>query len=96
MLLEALKPCRPVVFLNTDLVPYKETNTGSRICNIGEATIVSYLVMFLLKGGLEPSSIGVISPYRYQLKVIEDKVKQILDQVDSFEIEINTVDKYQV
>lgn len=49
------------------------------------------LACALLKAGLQPSSLGIISPYRHQLKLIT----QVFLKSKQNEIEINTVDKYQ-
>ena len=64
------------------------------VSNGTEAVLVHQLAWALLKGGLQPSSLGIISPYRHQLKLIT----QIFHRDTSskqIEIEINTVDKYQ-
>ena len=93
-LLEALGPSRPVVFLNTDEVPAIETRSGHLVCNETEAILVQQLTCALLRAGVPGCSVGVISPYRHQLKLIN----QLFQKVPSLaheDIEINTVDKYQ-
>lgn len=45
------------------------------IRNDGEAVLVSALVAALLRCGLQPSELGVISPYRDQLKCLSRYVR---------------------
>uniref|UniRef100_A0A671L0V3 DNA replication ATP-dependent helicase/nuclease DNA2 n=1 Tax=Sinocyclocheilus anshuiensis TaxID=1608454 RepID=A0A671L0V3_9TELE len=73
------------------LVPAPETVEKSGISNHTEAILVQALVTLLLKAGCRASDIGVIAPYRQQLKAISS-----LLQGDAFKaLEVNTVDKYQ-
>ena len=93
-LLDALVPSRSVVFLDTDGVPAPETRTEHLVANEIEALLVYQLACALLKGGLQPASLGIISPYRHQLKLISQIfLRDTSGRQD--EIEINTVDKYQ-
>ncbi|XP_077093323.1 DNA replication ATP-dependent helicase/nuclease DNA2 isoform X3 [Siphateles boraxobius] len=87
----ALEPNSPVCFLDTSQVPAHETVEKSGISNHTEAILVQALVTLLLKAGCRASDIGVIAPYRQQLKAISS-----LLQGDAFKaLEVNTVDKYQ-
>uniref|UniRef100_A0A8B9E3W7 DNA replication ATP-dependent helicase/nuclease n=1 Tax=Anser cygnoides TaxID=8845 RepID=A0A8B9E3W7_ANSCY len=43
------------------------------------------------KAGCKPSDIGVISPYRHQLKIITDLMARLKEN----RVEVNTIDKYQ-
>ncbi|KFQ76937.1 DNA replication ATP-dependent helicase/nuclease DNA2, partial [Phaethon lepturus] len=43
------------------------------------------------KAGCKPSDIGIISPYRHQLKMITDLMAKLKEN----RVEVNTVDKYQ-
>uniref|UniRef100_A0A671KY91 DNA replication ATP-dependent helicase/nuclease n=1 Tax=Sinocyclocheilus anshuiensis TaxID=1608454 RepID=A0A671KY91_9TELE len=87
----ALEPNSPVCFLDTSEVPAPETVEKSGISNHTEAILVQALVTLLLKAGCRASDIGVIAPYRQQLKAISS-----LLQGDAFKaLEVNTVDKYQ-
>lgn len=79
-----------MVFLDTDGVPAPETRSEHLVSNDAEAVLVHQLACALLKGGLQPASLGIISPYRHQLKLIS----QVFHR-ETNEIEINTVDKYQ-
>ena len=60
--------------------------------NETEALLVQQLACALLKGGVQPVSLGIISPYRHQLKLISQVFHR---DTKLHEIEINTVDKYQ-
>ncbi len=80
-----------MVFLDTDGVPAPETRAEHLVSNETEALLVHQLACALLKAGLKPSSLGIISPYRHQLKLIT----QVFHSSKQNEIEINTVDKYQ-
>lgn len=93
-LLDAVAPNRPVVFLDTDGVPAPEMRSENLVSNETEAVLVHQLAWALLKGGLQPSSLGIISPYRHQLKLITQIFYRDTSSKHS-EIEINTVDKYQ-
>lgn len=49
------------------------------------------LRLFSSQAGCSPSSIGIIAPYRQQLRVIND----LLARSSVGPVEVNTVDKYQ-
>ncbi|TRY90563.1 hypothetical protein DNTS_002676 [Danionella cerebrum] len=90
-ILAALDPNTAVCFLDTSEVPAPEVVEKSGISNQTEAILVQALVTLLLKAGCRASDIGVIAPYRQQLKAISS-----LLQGDAFKaLEVNTVDKYQ-
>ena len=80
------------MFLDTDQVPAPESRSEHLVSNETEALLVHQLACGLLKGGLQPATLGIISPYRHQLKIISQVVYRDAKQQ---EIEINTVDKYQ-
>nr|XP_055027215.1 DNA replication ATP-dependent helicase/nuclease DNA2 [Misgurnus anguillicaudatus] len=87
----ALEPNNPVCFLNTSEVPAPETVEKGGISNQTEALLVHVIVTLLLKAGCRAADIGVIAPYRQQLKTISS-----LMQGPAFKaLEVNTVDKYQ-
>lgn len=87
----ALEPNNPVCFLDTSEVPAQETVEKGGISNQTEAVLVQALVTLLLKAGCRAADIGVIAPYRQQLKSISS-----LLQGPAFKaLEVNTVDKYQ-
>uniref|UniRef100_H2ZHQ5 DNA replication ATP-dependent helicase/nuclease n=1 Tax=Ciona savignyi TaxID=51511 RepID=H2ZHQ5_CIOSA len=92
----AIDPKISVLFLDTSQVSFVEKfNQG--IHNTGEAKIISALTKWLIKAGCNASRIGIIAPFRKQLKAIEEKLNQIEGWCfikEMFRI-INTVDKYQ-
>ncbi|XP_072334880.1 DNA replication ATP-dependent helicase/nuclease DNA2 isoform X1 [Scyliorhinus torazame] len=89
---EALEPNKPVCFLNTEKVPAPETDEQCGLSNLTEAELVYCLTTVLLKVGCKPCNIGIIAPYRQQLKAIS----AVLMQDKAFSaVEVNTVDKYQ-
>ena len=95
---DVLTPDKPVLFANTDTILSKitteelqqsleERHENKQLSNRTEAVLVSVLVKGLLKTGVEPKNIGVISPYRAQVRVL----KRLIDEA----VEVSTVDKYQ-
>ncbi|XP_054838935.1 DNA replication ATP-dependent helicase/nuclease DNA2 [Eublepharis macularius] len=88
---ETLDPNNPVCFLNTEKVPAPEYSEKGGVSNVTEARLVLFLTSMFIKAGCKPSDIGVISPYRHQLKIISDLMKS--SYIDK--VEVNTVDKYQ-
>ncbi|XP_058242748.1 DNA replication ATP-dependent helicase/nuclease DNA2 isoform X2 [Hemibagrus wyckioides] len=87
----ALDPQKSVCFLDTSQVPALETVEKGGVSNRTEAILVHALVSLLLKAGCRASDIGVIAPYRQQLKAIST----LLDGESFRAVEVNTVDKYQ-
>lgn len=87
----AFEPNNPVCFLNTDKVPAPEQVEKGGVSNITEAKLVVYLTSIFVKAGCNPCNIGIIAPYRQQLKVIND----LLSHSSVGMVEVNTVDKYQ-
>lgn len=85
LLNENLKAC----FVNTDLVPAREESRGNRINNPTEANLASQLVEALIHTGVSPSSIGVISVYRSQLKILQNLLRSRPG------VEMHTADKFQ-
>lgn len=86
---EVLNPEAPVLFLNTESVPALESRNGDVIENHAEARLVFLLVAGLLASGIPVHDIGVITPYRAQLRLLHG-------YLEGFPLlELNTVDKYQ-
>lgn len=94
MLNKIVDPNQAVVFLNTDKSNYVETKTHARICNEGEASLVAAVMKKLLNYGLKLSKVGVITPYRNQIKILCEKLQE--RHIDQEHVDIDTVDKYQV
>ncbi|XP_064125709.1 DNA replication ATP-dependent helicase/nuclease DNA2 isoform X2 [Loxodonta africana] len=85
------EPNNPVCFLNTNKVPAPEQVEKSGVSNIIEAKLIVFLTSHFIKAGCNPSDIGIIAPYRQQLKTIND----LLARSSVGLVEVNTVDKYQ-
>ncbi|XP_037256405.1 DNA replication ATP-dependent helicase/nuclease DNA2 isoform X1 [Falco biarmicus] len=88
---EVLDPDTPVCFLNTEKVPAPEHAERGGVSNVTEAKLVFLLTSLFIKAGCKPSDIGIISPYRHQLKTITD----LMAKLNENRVEVNTVDKYQ-
>uniref|UniRef100_A0A670IW97 DNA replication ATP-dependent helicase/nuclease DNA2 n=1 Tax=Podarcis muralis TaxID=64176 RepID=A0A670IW97_PODMU len=73
------------------LVPAPELTEKGGVSNMTEARLVLFLTSMFIKAGCKPSDIGVISPYRHQLKIITDLMTSSFIK----NVEVNTVDKYQ-
>lgn len=89
--LSALQPEARVAFLATGGVPAPEHRTGEAINNPTEVAVVVRLVQVAVAAGLPPQSIGIISPYRSQVALLERNLKSL--ELDS--VECLTVDKCQ-
>ncbi|XP_061132946.1 DNA replication ATP-dependent helicase/nuclease DNA2 [Syngnathus typhle] len=86
-----LLPSKPVCFLDCSVVPALESMLHGGISNRTEAAIIHLLLSLLIKAGCKASDIGVIAPYRQQLKTVSTLLKS-----SAFSgVEVNTVDKYQ-
>ena len=90
-LVAALDPQAPVVFLDTDSVPGTERRRGSHMCNDAEARLVLLLARALVHCGLPAADLGVMSPYRTQLRMLQD----MLACNGLAAVEANTIDQYQ-
>ncbi|NP_001079231.1 DNA replication ATP-dependent helicase/nuclease DNA2 [Xenopus laevis] len=88
---DVLEPSNPVCFLNTEKIPALETEEKGGISNWIEAKLVFHLTKLYLKAGCRPSDIGIIAPYRQQLKMISN----YFNSLSASAVEVNTVDKYQ-
>ncbi|KAL1918139.1 uncharacterized protein VTP21DRAFT_3405 [Calcarisporiella thermophila] len=84
-----IDPMCKVVFVDTDEIPAPDSRSGDLVQNEIEAILVHQVVEALLSCGIDQTSIGVISVYRSQLKIISHLLKA------RPQIEIHTVDKYQ-
>ncbi|XP_021343498.1 DNA replication ATP-dependent helicase/nuclease DNA2-like isoform X1 [Mizuhopecten yessoensis] len=87
---------KAAVFLNTSNMPARETRDKSGfITNVGEAKIITILVEALTAAGVSVEEIGVIAPYRNQVNVIRDTLRNTHKTGTQGHIEVNTVDQYQ-
>lgn len=94
-LLSIINPAQPVVFVNTEEANLTEFKSAAYIVNKGEAVFVKRIVELLLRCGLHHRDLGVVSPYRHQLKVIREEISSVSSVSEGF-IEVDTIDKYQV
>jgi len=88
-----LNPKNSVIFLNTDSLNCTENNNTNLIFNETEAEIALHIIKSLKMCGISNSSIGVISPYRAQIKYLNTYIKNEIKSLKG--IEIHTVDKFQ-
>ncbi|XP_040025069.2 DNA replication ATP-dependent helicase/nuclease DNA2 isoform X1 [Gasterosteus aculeatus] len=86
-----LLPSRPVCFLDCSMVPALESVEKGGVSNHTEAALIHNLLSMLIKAGCRPSDVGVIAPYRQQLK----SISTLLQSSAFTGVEVNTVDRYQ-
>ncbi|CAG8457573.1 4873_t:CDS:10 [Acaulospora colombiana] len=82
-----LDPKKPVVMIDTDNLEANETRGLNQ--NIIEASLVEQCVKAMVVGGVHRKEIGIITPFRHQIKLLTQKFKDLPD------IEISTVDRFQ-
>lgn len=100
-----LNPDMPAVFVDTDAIGCSSTGAfqglerssgrrqGGTIVNGTEVSLVRSIVRSLLKCGLNSASIGVICPYRSQLRLLDDD--KFLRRMKKTGLEMSTIDRYQ-
>ncbi|XP_028459168.1 DNA replication ATP-dependent helicase/nuclease DNA2 isoform X2 [Perca flavescens] len=86
-----LLPSNPVCFLDCSMVPALESVEQGGVSNHTEAALIHKILSLLIKAGCKPSDIGVIAPYRQQLK----SISALLQSSAFTGVEVNTVDRYQ-
>ncbi|WFD29824.1 DNA helicase [Malassezia sp. CBS 17886] len=67
-----LAPENHVVFVDTDAFGTAEVRTDSLVANPAEAQLVGSLVHSFAAGGMSPPEIGVLTPYRQQVRVLSE------------------------
>lgn len=80
---------RKSIFVDTDAVPAKDSKLGDLIQNKGEALLVQQFVEALIQRGVTEEQIGVISPYRQQIKLLSLRLQSYKN------IELLTADRSQ-
>ncbi|CAL0302859.1 unnamed protein product [Lupinus luteus] len=85
---DVLSPSRPVVFIDTDMLPALETRDQKIIKNPLEAHIIAEVSKELVNNGIAVEQIGVITPYNAQANLIRHAACMT-------SLEIHTIDKYQ-
>ena len=100
-----LNPDMPAVFVDTDEIDSGASGSfqalerssgrrqGGTIVNDTEIVIVGSVVRCLLKCGLNSGSIGVICPYRSQLRLLDED--KFLHRMKKTGLEMSTIDRYQ-
>ncbi|KAJ3234104.1 Tripartite DNA replication factor [Chytriomyces hyalinus] len=83
-----MDPSRRVAFVDTDVVPAPEI-PGKLGQNPVEARLIVQLARALLASGVDERDIGIVSPYRAQLRLFDEQLSAFKD------LERSTVDKYQ-
>lgn len=89
---QVLDPQRKVVFLDTDDLPALDSRVGDLVQNEGEATLVKKIVFGMIRCGVSVDQIGVISPYRQQIKLLSHLLHS---SASTSSLEILTADKSQ-
>lgn len=82
-------PSCKAVFVDTDLVPAQESKVGDLVQNEVEASLVYQVTETMLRSGVTPDQIGIISLYRQQVKLLT----QMLHEHKG--IEVLTADRSQ-
>ncbi|XP_038878324.1 DNA replication ATP-dependent helicase/nuclease JHS1 [Benincasa hispida] len=85
---EVLSPCKPVIFVCTDLLPAYETRDHKIVNNPIEANILAEVTKGLLDGGIKGNEVGIITPYNSQASIIRLAI-------NIASVEVHTIDKYQ-
>jgi len=86
---EALGPKIPLVLVNTQGEMPERTRAGSTSKeNPGEAVLAEDFASRYMDAGLEPTDIGIITPYKDQADLINEKM-------DQKQLEVDTVDGFQ-
>lgn len=80
------EPSRPVVFVN---VSPRETSESRS--NLDEAQAALKIIQSLIDGGIKPSQIGVITPFRAQVHLI----RSTLFSAQIPDVDVDTVERYQ-
>ncbi|KAK3084107.1 hypothetical protein FSP39_008260 [Pinctada imbricata] len=85
-----VEPYKAAVFINTEHIQaHEERDRAGLIKNVTESRLVCSITQSCVKCGIEQSDIGVIAPYRHQVALIKNDLRNFQD------VEVNTVDQYQ-
>ncbi|KAL0046566.1 hypothetical protein WJX82_003944 [Trebouxia sp. C0006] len=90
-LVQVLIPHRRALFLDTDGMPAPEVRAGDALSNSREAAVLTDIVKALDLGKVPLSDVGVISPYRAQVLMLQRVCKDLAWK----DLEVLTVDKCQ-
>ncbi|MPC35787.1 DNA replication ATP-dependent helicase/nuclease DNA2 [Portunus trituberculatus] len=84
-----------VVLVDTVGATEEARVSGSTLANHREARLVIEVARTLLKAGLGASDIGIIAPYRGQVRLVKKLLVEEVEEEDVEKVEVNTVDQYQ-
>ncbi|KAM7257179.1 hypothetical protein ACFE04_012920 [Oxalis oulophora] len=90
---------RPYIFY--DVMHGRESHRGGSVSfqNISEAqfcfSLYEYLQKTLKSFGIGKITVGIITPYKLQLKLLQQEFRTVLNSEDGKDIYINTVDAFQ-
>ena len=84
-----LNPERPVIFIDTDVLPALEERDQKVVNNPIEAHIIAEVAKELVQNGIDAEHIGIITPYNAQANLIRHVTACLTS------LEIHTIDKYQ-
>ena len=91
--------CAPLLFIDTagcsmNEQDLSENEASESRCNLGEAEVVETHVRQLIRLGIEPSQLAVVTPYRNQVELIRTRL--VTSDATLFEkVEVRTVDGFQ-
>ncbi|GAB2252240.1 hypothetical protein Droror1_Dr00005087, partial [Drosera rotundifolia] len=85
---QVLNAHKPVIFINTDMLPGFEAKDHKVINNPVEAHLICQVVNMLINHGIEKEDVGIITPYNSQ-------VNFICQALNMESVEVHTIDKYQ-
>jgi superfamily I DNA and/or RNA helicase len=83
-----INPNTPLTFIDTINAEYYENGIEGGCENRFEALLVTQIIKSLLNNNVNPSEIGVITPYKKHKKII-------IKYLENNEVEVNTVDGFQ-
>lgn len=75
--------------MDTDHIPATESQVGDLVQNVTEAMLVQQFTECLLRSGIHPEQIGVVTLYRQQIKLLSHLLSSQPD------VEILTADRSQ-
>lgn len=92
---QAWDPERHAVFLDTKDVPLREAAAGEATRNKGEAGAVESLLRAALRAGVRAADVGVISPFRSQVALLQATIDALALGTGEKGVEVLTIDRCQ-
>jgi DNA replication ATP-dependent helicase Dna2 len=84
----ALDPDVPAVFIPT-------ADPTARTRNVRDATLVAELCAAAVEGGIAPSDIGIVTPYRAQGRAVRQQLRRLLGPASAQQVVADTVERMQ-